>query len=120
MEARELIEKFCKEDSHIRSIVVYDMDSEKILETTSPEDTGNVIEVTKVVLNADERANKASKRYVGKTNWYMYSFEKTVIVRVRIVKEIFIQIEYSIETAPSAAIEDGLELALMVGNHLAE
>lgn len=114
-EIKEKITKFKQEEPHIKEVTLYDMSAGEILATThTPKMADKIVDITKIVLETDKEANSISN--VGRTHWHMYSFAKEVIARVRIKKNTFVQVEYTVETAPSSAIEDALELGLMIND----
>ena len=66
----------------------------------------------------DRASEGAAGDFAGPKNWAMYSFGKKIVVTARIKKDNWITVEYAIEKAPSACVEDALELALMVNEQL--
>jgi len=115
---QSLLDKFDKEDPEITGICVFNInDGSTIASTFSKDYNEKTIEIEKSI--ADLEKNRILKLDpCGPKNWAMYSFGKKIIVTVRIKKDIWLTIEYAIEKAPSACIEDALEVALMVNEML--
>ncbi len=113
-----LLTKLGKEDKEISGVVVFDIKTGKPLATTFSK-----IYVKKTI-TIEQLITKLEKDRVlkldpcGPKNWAMYSFGKKIIVTVRVRKDTFMSVEYVIEKAPSACIEDALEVALMTNELL--
>ena len=118
LKIRELLAKFDKEDPEIIGIVLFDIAKGSVIASTFSEDYDKkTIEIEQVI--ADLEKNRILKLDpCGPKNWAMYSFGKKIIVTVRVKKDDWITVEYAIEKAPSACIEDALEVALMVNQSL--
>lgn len=109
-----LLNGFKKEDKMLNNLMVYDRKNKKLIASTvSAAKAKQVIKIAKIMEEADKRTALIDKP--GKLNWDMASFARKVVVFVRIHGEIFLDVSYRVEKAPSGAIEDALELALMVG-----
>ena len=115
---QDLIDKFDKEDPEITGIAVFDINKGIPLASTFSEDYNKkTIEIEQSI--ADLEKNRILKLDpCGSKNWAMYSFGKKIIVTVRIKKDNWLTMEYAIEKAPSACIEDALEVALMVNGEM--
>lgn len=115
---QDLLKKLGKEDREISGIVVFSMNTGKPLASTF-----SAAYVKKTVAVEQMIAKMEKNRILkldpcGPKNWAMYSFGKKIIVTVRIRKDVFMSVEYVIEKAPSASIEDALEVALMINELL--
>ncbi|MBN2585643.1 hypothetical protein JXA59_03310 [Patescibacteria group bacterium] len=111
--------KMCdQKDEQISGIIVFDMDSGKSLASTfSSEYDAKTIAIEQALTALDEdRIMKLDP--VGPKNWAMYSYDRKVVATVKIRGSIWLSCEYKTEKAPSAAIEDALEIALMANDKL--
>jgi len=115
---QELLTKFDKEDPEITGIVLFDIAKGSVIASTFSEDYNKkTIEIEQAI--ADLETNRILKLDpCGPKNWAMYSFGKKIVVTARIKNDVWITMEYAIEKAPSACIEDALEVALMVNQSL--
>ena len=115
---QELLTKFDKEDPEITGIVEFDIAKASVIASTFSEDYNKkTIEIEQAI--ADLETNRILKLDpCGPKNWAMYSFGKKIVVTARIKNDVWITMEYAIEKAPSACIEDALEIALMVNQSL--
>jgi len=115
---KDLLTKFDKEDPEITGIVFFDIDNGSVIASTFSEDYNKkTVEIEQAI--ADLEKNRILKLDpCGPKNWAMYSFGKKVIVTARVKDNNWITMEYAIEKAPSACIEDALEVALMVNQSL--
>lgn len=115
---QELLLRFDREDEDISGVVVFDIKKGKELASTfSDEYTVKTIKIEQMLQELDkDRILKLDP--AGPKNWAMYSYDKKIIATVRVKDDICLSCEYSVERAPSAAIEDALEIALMVNQLL--
>jgi len=115
---QQLLSRLGKEDKEITGSVVFNITTGKALASTFPK--AYVKKTVKIEqLIADLEKNRIMKLDpAGSKNWAMYSFNKKIVVTVRTKKDIFTSLEYEIEKPPSGAIEDALEVALMVNELL--
>lgn len=113
-EIQNLLSRLDKEDKEIAGVVVFDIKKdEAIASTFSPDYVKKTLEIERLIANLEKkRIMKLDP--CGPKNWAMYSFDKKIVVTVRVKHDIFTSTEYVIEKSPSAAIEDALEVALMV------
>jgi len=115
---KSLLDKFDKEDPEITGICIFDINKGTVTASTFPE------EYNKKTLAIEQSIAELEKDRIlkldpcGPKNWAMYSFGKKIIVTVRIKKDNWLTIEYAIEKAPSACIEDALEVALMANESI--
>jgi len=111
---KELLTKFDKEDPEITGAVLFNLNNKSVLASTFSEDYDKkTIEIEQAI--ADLEKNRILKLDpCGPKNWAMYSFGRKVVVTVRVKDDNWLTMEYAIEKAPSACIEDALEVALMV------
>jgi len=114
----DLLKKLDKEDKDISGIVVFDIQTGEPLATTFSETyVKKTITIEQLIMKLEkERILKLDP--CGPKNWAMYSFGKKIVVTVRVRKDVFMSVEYVIEKAPSASIEDALEVALMINELL--
>jgi len=115
---QDFLKKLAKEDKDISGVVVFDIKTgEPLAETFSKTYVKKTITIEQLIMKLEkERILKLDP--CGPKNWAMYSFGKKIIVTARIHKDIFMSAEYVIEKAPSACIEDALEVALMINELL--
>ncbi len=115
---QELLDKFDKEDPEITGITVYDIaKGQQIASTFSQDYNKKTIEIEQAI--ADLEKNRILKLDpAGPKNWAMYSFGKKIVATVRVRHDNWLTMEYAIEKAPSACIEDALEVALMVNEEI--
>lgn len=113
-----LLDRLDQEDQEITGMVVFNIQSGEIIGSTfAPEYTQQTIEIEQLILDLEtQRLQKLDP--TGQKTWTMYSFSKKVVLTIRIQGPVFISCEYVIHKAPGAAIEDGLEIALMVNEAL--
>ncbi len=114
----ELLSKSVKEDRDIHGLMVYNFPKQEVLASTfSPEETKKFMEVEKLYMDLElEHATKVDP--AGERNWLMVSLSRKIVYSVKITKDIHLYADLEPSEAPSAAIEDGLELALMIGRML--
>lgn len=113
-EIQKLLNRLNKEDKDISGAVVFDLKKgAAIAATFSKGYVKKTIEIEQLIADLEKRRIMKLDP-CGPKNWAMYSFNKKIVVTVRIKKHIFISLEYVMEKAPGASIEDALEVALMV------
>ncbi|HEV7424081.1 MAG TPA: hypothetical protein VGO21_02730 [Candidatus Paceibacterota bacterium] len=111
---QKLLTRLNKEDEEISGAVVFDLKKGTVIASTfSKEYVKKTIEIEQLIADLEKRRIMKLDP-CGSKNWAMYSFNKKIVATVRIKKDIFISLEYVMEKAPSASIEDALEVALMV------
>lgn len=114
---KAIIKKFKKEDSQLIGISVFNVKTGKVLATTAPMNIAK--KVVWVRQQYEKMGHVVDKKYpAGKWNWSMTSLSRLIGVGVRIKGDLSLTVAYKVEKAPSAAIEDALELALMVNDEL--
>lgn len=115
---QELFSRLDKEDKEITGLIVFDIKEGKPIASTFTEAYDKkTIEIEQDIANLEK--NRILKiDPCGLKNWAMYSFGKKIIVTTKIKKDVWLTIEYAIEKAPSACIEDALEIALMANESL--
>lgn len=114
---QNLLDRFDQEDKDITGVVIFDIDAgEALASSTFSEDyVGKTVKIEQMIRDLEEdRILKLDP--AGKKNWAMYSFGRKIVVTVRVRGSIFLTIEYVVQKAPSAAIEDALEIALMAND----
>ena len=113
-----LLGELKQKDSELDGSIVFDIVSgETIASTFSGDYDQKTIKIEQLVADLEkDRILKLDP--TGPKNWMMSSWAKKIVTTVRIKGNIFLSCEYVIEKAPSAAIEDALEIALMVNQHL--
>jgi len=114
----ELLKKIVTEDKDINGLMVYNLPKQEVVATTfSPEDTEKFMKVEKLYMEAE--TNQATKiDPAGNRNWLMVSLDRKIVYSVRITNDVHLYGDLQPSEAPTAAIEDGLELALMVSRML--
>lgn len=95
-----------------------DIEKEISLASTFSEDyIKKTIEIERSILDLEK--NRILKLDpAGEKTWAMYSFRKKVVATVKIRGSIFMTTEYVVQKSPSSAIEDVLEIALIINNVL--
>jgi hypothetical protein len=117
---QEFLEQTLKEDDGLIGLTVFNMvNSESVGSTFDDDHTNKVMEIEKMFYDL-ETGDAEKKDPVGGMNWVMSSYARKIIFNIRITKDIFIFGEAHPMEAPSAVIEDGLEMALMIGRMLEE
>lgn len=114
----ELIAKVVKGDPDIHGMMVYNFPKQEVIASTfTPEETEKFMRVEKVYL--DTETTQATKiDPAGERNWLMVSLSRKIVYSIRITNDVHLYADLEPSEAPSAAIEDGLELALMIGRML--
>ena len=113
-----LIEGAVKEDQDLTGLLVYNLPKAAVIASTfSDEYAQKAIEIQKIFYETEQEATKIAES-AGGTNWVLKSLARKVIYDIRITDDIYIFGETKITEAPTAALEDGLELALMAGRLL--
>jgi hypothetical protein len=114
----EKIKDVVEKDRDINGLMVYNFPKQEVIASTmNPEDTQKFMEVEKLYM--DLELNQATKvDPAGTRNWIMVSLDRKIVYSIKITDEIHLYGDLEPSEAPTAAIEDGLELALMVGRML--
>ncbi|MBI2443777.1 MAG: hypothetical protein HYV42_00855 [Candidatus Magasanikbacteria bacterium] len=114
----KLINEVVTKDPDINGLMVYNLPKQKVIATTfSSGDTKKFMKVEKLYM--DVETNKATKiDPAGDRNWLMVSLNRKIVYSIRITDEVHLYGDLQPSEAPTAAIEDGLELALMIGRML--
>lgn len=115
-----IIKDFKKEDKQIRGITVFNSRTKEVIASTASKKIAEkVVKSRREYLKLGEKMRKLwGGQGGGKFNWDALSLSRYIIVGVKIKGDIYLSIEYIVEKAPSAAIEDALEIALMVNQEL--
>lgn len=117
-EIKNLLQESVKNDQDLNGLLVYNLATGEIIASTFSEDySKKTIEISKIFQGTDKKAAGIVES-AGGTNWVMKSLTRKVIYDVRITDDVWLFGETKISEAPSAALEDGLELALMIGRLL--
>jgi hypothetical protein len=113
-----LLDDLGKKDPELDGSVVFHIGSGAVVASTLSEDYNQkTVKIEQLVMELEkDRILKLDP--TGPKNWMMSSWAKKIVVTARIKGDVFVSCEYAIEKAPSAAIEDVLEIALMVNQHL--
>ncbi len=112
---QKLVEQFDEKGDEVIGIVVYDLDSGEVFasQSFSQDYINKTLEIERAIkVLEQDRILKLDP--AGQKNWVMYSYWRKIVVTVRIQASFFLTLEYQPKKAPSAAIEDALEIALMV------
>lgn len=118
-EVQSLITEATERDPDVVGLLVYNFENEDILATTfSEEHARKVIAIQKKFYETEEDNLVATEEPAGETNWFMKSVARKIIYEVHIDKNICLFGETKITEAPTAVLEDGLELALMIGRRI--
>lgn len=115
---QKLIQGVVTKDKDINGLMVYNFTKQEVIASTfSPEDTQKFMKVEKLYMDVEiKQATKVDP--AGSRNWLMVSLDRKIVYSVRITDEVHLYGDLEPSEAPTAAIEDGLELALMVGRML--
>jgi len=117
-EIKSLLEEAVKNDQDLNGLMVYNLATGEVVASTFSEDySKKTIEISKIFQGTEKEAVTIVES-AGGTNWVMKSLNRKVIYDVHIKEGFWIFGETKISEAPTAALEDGLELALMVGRLL--
>lgn len=111
---QDLLNKFDKEDPEITGVIVFDIATGFAIASTFSDDYNKKTTEIEQAIAQLEKNRILKLDPCGDKNWAMYSFGKKIIVTARIKHDHWLTMEYAIEKAPSACIEDSLEMALMV------
>ncbi|HXK40063.1 MAG TPA: hypothetical protein VJ837_04495 [Candidatus Paceibacterota bacterium] len=115
-----LLQSAVDEDPDLTGLLVYDLLKAEVIATTfSEEYSKKAIEIQQIFYDTEQHAMRIHES-AGGTNWVLKSLARKVIYDVRITDTVYIFGETRITEAPTAALEDALELALMVGRLLKE
>jgi hypothetical protein len=97
-------------------MMVFDLKTGEILGSTySKEHAKKVIEIEQMAENLENK--DLSEIDSGrKSTWAMLSFERKIVVFSRVKGDISLSAEYALQKSPTGAIEDILEIALLVNN----
>lgn len=118
-EVQNLISEATDRDSDVVGLLVYNFETEAIIATTfSEEHSKKVIAIQKKFYETEEDSLVATEEPAGETNWFMKSVARKIIYEVHINNDVCLFGETKITEAPTAVLEDGLELALMIGRRL--
>ncbi|OGH64295.1 MAG: hypothetical protein A2821_01870 [Candidatus Magasanikbacteria bacterium RIFCSPHIGHO2_01_FULL_41_23] len=114
----DLLSKTVKEDANVHGLMVYNFSKQEVVATTfSPEDTEKFMKVEKLYMDLEtEHATKVDP--AGERNWLMVSLSRKIVYSIKITNEFHLYADLEPAEAPSAAIENGLELGLMIGRML--
>ena len=115
-----LIQNAVDEDPDLTGLLVYNLPEAKAIASTFPgEYSKKAMEIQQIFYDTEQHAMRIHES-AGGTNWVLKSLARKVVYDVRITDDIYIFGETRITEAPTAALEDALELALMVGRLLSE
>jgi hypothetical protein len=118
-EVQNLIAEATDRDPDAVGLLVYNFSTEEILATTFTEEhSKKVIAIQKKFYELEEDSVIATEEPADETNWFMKSVARKIIYEVHITKDVCLFGETKITEAPTAALEDALELALMIGRRL--
>ena len=114
----KLIKNVVAKDKDINGLMVYNFQKQKVVASTfSPEDTKKFMKVEKLYMDVEiKQATKVDP--AGNRNWLMVSLDRKIVYSVRITNEVHLYGDLEPSESPTAGIEDGLELALMIGRIL--
>lgn len=113
-----MLKQVVKGDRDINGLMVYDFPKQKVIASTfSAADTKKFLTVEKLYMDLEtQHATKVDP--AGTRNWLMVSLNRKIVYSIRITDDVHLYGDLAPSEAPTAAIEDGLELALMVGRLL--
>jgi hypothetical protein len=113
-----LLKDVVAKDRDINGLMVYNFPKQEVIASTfSPEDTRKFMTVEKLYMDIEiKKATKVDP--AGNRNWVMVSLDRKIVYSVRITDEVHLYGDLEPSEAPTAAIEDGMELALMIGRIL--
>lgn len=118
-EIESLVVEAAKNDPDVVGLLVYNIKTEEILTTTfSEEHSRKVVAIQKKFYETEEDSLVATEEPADETNWFMKSVARKTIYEVHIKEGICLFGETKITEAPTAVLEDALELALMIGRRL--
>lgn len=118
-EIQSLISEATERDPDMVGLLVYNFATEEVIATTFPEEhSRKVIAIQKKFYETERDALVSTEEPADETNWFMKSVARKVIYEVHIEKDVCLFGETKITEAPTAALEDALELALMIGRRL--
>lgn len=118
-EAQQLLTKFKDEDAEIAGILVYDSKTDEIVASTYSEEQGKkLVVVRKKYEKLGEEAVAEGVYPPGRWNWGMTSVARYTLFGTNLVGDYVMAGEFEESKAPSACIEDALELSLMVNDLL--
>ena len=113
-----IIKDVVAKDRDINGLMVYNFPKQEVIASTfNPADTVKFMTVEKLYMDIEiKKATKVDP--AGNRNWIMVSLDRKIVYSIRITDEIHLYGDLEPSEAPTAAIEDGLELALMIGRTL--
>ena len=114
-EIKSLLDEAVKDDQDLNGLLVYNLTTGEVVASTFPDDySKKTIEISRIFQGTEKEAVSIVDS-AGGTNWVMKSLARKVIYDVKISGDVWLFGETKISEAPTAALEDGLELALMIG-----
>jgi hypothetical protein len=113
---QNLLDKFDREEDELLGMMVFDLKTGEILGSTFEDKKAkDIIEIERKTQEL-EKNKFAVIDPAGKKTWAIYSLERKISVVSRVDNDIFVISEYAIQKSPTGAIEDILEIALLVNN----
>lgn len=115
---RQYVSKIVKGDPDLKGLIVYNVSSKEIYATTFSDKLSKLyVKIEKMF--QDLEGGKAEKLDpAGGCNWAMSSLGRKIVFNVRITDTVFLFGEFLPQEAPSAVIEDALEIALTISRLL--
>ena len=118
-ELQELFKKFQTEDKEIAGLLVYVEKTGEIIASTYNEKKGkNIVALRNKYARLGEEAVKEGVYPKGRWNWGLTSVARYTVFGVNLIKDYVMAGEFVESKAPSACIEDSLEIALMANDIL--
>jgi hypothetical protein len=113
-----LIQHAVDEDPDLTGMLVYNLPKREVIASTFPSEySQKAIKIQQIFYDTEQEAGKIVESATG-TNWVLKSLSRKIIYDVRISNDVYLFGETRITEAPTAALEDALELALMIGRLL--
>ena len=118
-EIQNLLADTTKNDPDLVGLLVYNFATGEILATTfSPEHSEKVIKIQKIFYETEKDSLVSTEEPADETNWFMKSVSRKIIYEVHVTRDVCLFGETKITEAPTATLEDALELALMISRKL--
>ena len=116
---KDLLSKFKSEDKEIAGLMVYNSKTSEIVATTyDAKKSSDLIAVRNKYIKLGEEAVAEGVYPEGSWNWGMTSVARYSLFATNLVGDYVMADEFIESKAPSACIEDALELSLMVNDIL--
>lgn len=114
-ELQKLLEKFKSEDKEVAGLLVYDSETNKIISSTYDERKGKkIVAVRTKYSQLGAEAVMEGVYPAGRWNWGMTSVALYTMFATNLIGDYVLAGEFLESKAPSACIEDALEVSLMV------